>query len=75
MLRFSLALLIALAGVANAQVKSISPQQKKNQLHMILEILLGHGIYSSFPFWMSFGMGQKRMNKQIGEPWLDKDKM
>ena len=74
MLRFSLALLIALAGVANAQVKSISPQQK-NQLHMILEILLGHGIYSSFPFWMSFGMGQKRMNKQIGEPWLDKDKM
>ena len=42
---------------------------------MILEILLGHGIYSSFPFWMSFGMGQKRMNKQIGEPWLDKDKM
>ena len=75
MLRFSLALLIALAGVANAQVKSISPQQKKHQLHMILEILLGHGIYSSFPFWMSFGMGQKRMNKQIGEPWLDKDKM
>ena len=74
MLRFSLALLIALAGVANAQVKSISPS-KKNQLHMILEILLGHGIYSSFPFWMSFGMGQKRMNKQIGEPWLDKDKM
>ena len=74
MLRFSLALLIALAGVANAQVKSISPS-KKNQLHMILEILLGHGIYSSFPFWMSFGMGQKRMNKQIGESWLDKDKM
>ena len=74
MLKFSLALLIALAGVANAQVKSISPQQK-NQLHMILEILLGHGIYSSFPFWMSFGMGQKRMNKQIGEPWLDMDKM
>ena len=74
MLRFSLALLIALVGVANAQVKSISPS-KKTQLHMILEILLGHGIYSSFPFWMSFGMGQKRMNKQIGEPWLDKDKM
>ena len=74
MLRFSLALLIALAGVANAQVKPISPS-KKNQLHMILEILLGHGIYSSFPFWMSFGMGQKRMNKQIGESWLDKDKM
>ena len=74
MLRFSLALLIALAGVANAQVKSISPSEK-TQLHMILEILLGHGIYSSFPFWMSFGMGQMRMNKQIGEPWLDKDKM
>ena len=33
MLRFSLALLIALAGVANAQVKSISPQQKKPAPH------------------------------------------
>ena len=33
MLRFSLALLIALAGVANAQVKSISPQQKNPAPH------------------------------------------
>ena len=33
MLRFSLALLIALAGVANAQVKSISPQRKNPAPH------------------------------------------
>ena len=62
-------------GWGGQRTGKINIPQQKNQLHMILEILLGHGIYSSFPFWMSFGMGQKRMNKQIGGPWLIKDKM